>query len=234
LRNAIPREAFAEIMVPEIKSDEFNRFISGYEGMLKAEYSVIEPDMHISTEQVANPDFIMDEDTHKKFISALYTCPNGVIRMCSDIENLVETSSNLAIVKTKDRQIDVQCLLRSSVDSAKDDLTNRFQSLFELAGAKVSFEGEYPGWKPNLDSEILEIAKNIYKKMFGDFPEVKAIHAGLECGIIGGTYPSMDMISFGPEIKDAHSPDEKVSIGSVKKMWLYLVEILKNVPDRDN
>jgi len=120
------------------------------------------------------------------------------------------------------------------MESAKDDLVGRFQSLFELAGAKVNFEGEYPGWKPNMESEILKISKDVYQKKFGVLPEIKAIHAGLECGIIGGTYPAMDMISFGPTIKDAHSPDEKVNITSVSKFWNYLIEILKNIPDRDN
>ncbi len=234
LRNAIPREAFAEILVPEEKCDEFSRFINGYEGILKVEYSIIEPDITIKAEQTGSPDYTIDEETHKKFISAIYTCPNGVIRMSSDIENLVETSSNLAIVMTKAKQIHVQSLLRSSMESAKDDLVGRFQSLFELAGAKVNFEGEYPGWKPNMESEILKISKDVYQKKFGVLPEIKAIHAGLECGIIGGTYPAMDMISFGPTIKDAHSPDEKVNITSVSKFWNYLIEILKNIPDRDN
>ncbi len=234
LRNAIPREAFADILVPGNKCDEFAKFIKGYENILKAEYALIDPDMSITAEKIDLPKFIINEEIHKKFISAIYTCPNGVIRMSTDMENLVETSSNLAIVKTEAKQIHVHALLRSSMDSAKDDLANRFMSLFELAGAKVEFNGDYPGWKPNLNSEILEIAKKVYQSKHGVFPEVKAVHAGLECGIIGGAYPGMDMLSFGPTIKNAHTPDEKVNIESVRKFWYYLVEILKNVPDKDS
>jgi dipeptidase D len=234
LRNAIPREAFADILVPKSKCDEFIKFISGYENILKAEYALIDPDMSITAEKIDPPEFIINEEIHKKLISAIYTCPNGVIRMSSDMENLVETSSNLAIVKTEDKHIHIQALIRSSMDSAKDDLVNRFLSLFDLAGAKVEFEGEYPGWKPNLNSEILEVAKKVYRKKNGVFPEVKAIHAGLECGIIGGIYPGMDMVSFGPTIRNAHSPDEKVNIESVNKFWTYLVDILKNIPDKDS
>ncbi len=234
LRNAIPREAFADILVPEDKCDEFEKFIKGYENILKAEYAVIEPDISVTAEKNAPPGLIINEEIHKKFISAIYTCPNAVIRMSSDMEDLVETSSNLAIVKTEAKHIHVQALLRSSMESAKEDLVNRFLSLFELAGAKVSFEGEYPGWQPNINSVILEIAKKVYQKRNGVFPAVKAIHAGLECGIIGGVYPDMDMISFGPTILNAHSPDEKVNIVSVNKFWDFLVEILKNIPDKDS
>ncbi len=232
LRNAIPREAFATVMVPRDKEDEFLKFIKGYEGMLKVEYRTIEPDLSIKAEKVRAPEAIIDDETTKKIISAIYTCPNGVIRMSSDVEGLVETSSNLAVVKTEFRKLKVECLLRSSLDSAKEDLANRIQSLFELAEAEVMFTGGYPGWKPNLKSEILEIAKQVYKNKFGSVPHIKAVHAGLECGIIGGIYPNLDMISLGPTIKGAHSPDEKVHIESVRKFWDYIIEILKNIPDK--
>jgi dipeptidase D len=232
LRNVIPREAFATVLVPRDKEDDFLKFIKGYESMLKVEYRTIEPDLSIKAEKVKAPESIIDDETTKKIISAIYTCPNGVIRMSSDVENLVETSSNLAVVKTEFRKVKVECLLRSSLDSAKEDLANRIQSLFELAEAEVTFTSGYPGWKPNLKSEILEIAKQVYKNKFGSVPLIKAVHAGLECGIIGGIYTNLDMISLGPTIKGAHSPDEKVLIDSVKKFWEYIIEILKSIPDK--
>ena len=147
--------------------------------------------------------------------------------MCPD---LVETSTNLAIVKTEEKKVRVHCLLRSSVDSAKLALADRMRALFEMAGAKVEFTGSYPGWKPNMESSILKVMKKVYEKKYGVTPEVKAIHAGLECGLIGGVYPKLDMISFGPTIRHPHSPDEKVHIASVQKFWDYLAETLKNVP----
>ncbi len=232
LRNAIPREAFATVVVPKDKEDELLNFIKGYESMLKDEYRAIEPDFSIKAEKTGMPEGIINDETTKKLISAIYTCPNGVIRMSRDMEDLVETSSNLAVVKTDYKKVKVECLLRSSLDSAKEDLANRIQSLFELAKAEVMFEGEYPGWKPDLDSEILDVAKKVYNNKFGSIPHIKAVHAGLECGIIGGIYPNLDMISMGPTIRGAHSPDEKVLIDSVSKFWEYIIEILKNIPDK--
>jgi dipeptidase D len=193
----------------------------------------VEPGMNITIEKTDMPAAIIEEETQNRLISAIYTCPNGVIRMSSDIEGLVETSTNLAIVKTLKDEIIIQCLLRSSVDSAKEDLSARIKALFELAGAEATFSGSYPGWKPNPDSVILKIMKEVYLKKFGKVPEVKAIHAGLECGIIGGIYPDLDMISFGPTIRSPHSPDERVKIDTVQKFWDFLVETLKSVPDKN-
>jgi dipeptidase D len=146
--------------------------------------------------------------------------------MSTDMQGLVETSTNLAIVKTENKQMFVKCLLRSSVDSAKEDLKNMFASVFSLAGAEIVFDGEYQGWKPNMDSAILKAAKEVYQKNFGKVPEVKAIHAGLECGILGGVYPEWDMLSFGPTLRHPHSPDEKVNIATVEKFWLFLVKLV--------
>ncbi len=233
LRNAIPREASAIILVPKNKESEFIDFFNGHVTILKSEYKSVEPEMSITLEKTGMPETVMDEETQNRLISAIYTCPNGVIRMSSDIEGLVETSTNLAIVKTLKGEITIQCLLRSSIDSAKEDLSARIRALFELAGAEVSFSGSYPGWKPNPDSAILKIMKEVYQKKYGKVPEVKAIHAGLECGIIGGIYPDLDMISFGPTIRSPHSPDERVKIDTVQKFWDLMLETLKHVPDRD-
>jgi len=150
--------------------------------------------------------------------------------MSDDVPGLVETSTNLAIVKTDGKHVNVHCLLRSSVDSAKLALADRMRALFEMAGAKVEFKGSYPGWKPNMDSGIMKVMMKVYEKKYGIVPVVKAIHAGLECGLIGGVYPKLDMISFGPTIRHPHSPDEKVNIPSVEKFWSFLRETLKNVP----
>lgn len=229
LRNAIPREASAVILVPEGKENEYLDFFKGHVVILKNEYNTAEPDMLITTERTDMPEFVIDEETQNRVISAIYTCPNGVIRMSGDMEGLVETSTNLAIVKTNPENISIHCLMRSSVDSAKDDLTSRMRALFELAGASVNFTGGYPGWKPNPDSDILKTMKKVYTGKYGKEPHVKAIHAGLECGIIGGIYPKLDMISFGPTIKYPHSPDEKVNIATVGKFWDYLLETLKSV-----
>lgn len=232
LRNAIPREASAVLLVPADKDVEFNEFIKGYVSILKSEYGAVDPGMNIFIEKVTQPETVIDEETQNKLISAIYTCPNGVIRMSSDIEGLVETSTNLAIVKTEKEIITIHCLLRSSVDSAKDDLSSRIRALFSLADAEVNFTGSYPGWKPDPDSAILKTMKEVYNKKYGKVPEVKAIHAGLECGIIGGIYPNLDMISFGPTIRSPHSPDERVKIDTVQKFWDFLVETLKSVPEK--
>ncbi|MFO7656864.1 MAG: aminoacyl-histidine dipeptidase [Bacteroidales bacterium] len=232
LRNAIPREAVAVLLVPSDKDQEFKDFVEGHVTILKAEYHTTEPEMNIYLEKVPVPDTLIDEETQNKLISAIYTCPNGVIRMSADIEGLVETSANLAIVKTGKDIISISCLLRSSVDSAKDDLSSRIRALFELAGAEVNFSGSYPGWKPDPDSTILTVMKEVYNRKFGKIPEVKAIHAGLECGIIGGIFPNLDMISFGPTIRSPHSPDERVKIDTVQKFWDFLVETLKNAPEK--
>ena len=158
--------------------------------------------------------------------------PNGVTRMSPDMPGVVETSSNLAIVKSGEGEIDILCLVRSSVDTAKDSLANSLQSVLELAGAEVVLSGSYPGWKPDVDSSVLATMKKVYEKDFGKVPDVKVIHAGLECGIIGDSYPGLDMISFGPTIRFPHSPDEKVHIESVKKFWDYLVLTLEAVPEK--
>jgi dipeptidase D len=152
------------------------------------------------------------------------------MRMSDDMIGLVETSTNLASVKSGNGKILVQCLLRSSVDSAQQDLGGMIKDVFELAGANVVLDGTYPGWKPNMKSAILITMQEVYQKLYGRIPEIKAIHAGLECGLLGGVYPNWDMISFGPTIRYPHSPDEKVHIASVEKFWNYLVNTLKDAP----
>jgi len=232
LRNAIPREAFAVVVIPKDKVEDFNKAISEYETTVKKELATAEPDLTVTAEKVKTPKSLIDKATQRKLINAIYACPNEVIRMSNDMPGLVETSTNLAIVKfdEKVKKINVHCLLRSSVDSAKQALEEMIGCVFELAGAICTFDGHYPGWKPNPQSPILVIMIDIYEKLFGKKPEIKAIHAGLECGLIGGIYSNFDMISFGPTIRFPHSPDEQLNIQTVQKFWDYLLETLKNVP----
>lgn len=232
LRNAIPREAFCTVAIPSAKVSEAEAVVKEYESIVKNELAAVEPEMEISLKEASSCDFVIDQDTAKRVVRAVYACPNGIYRMSDSMENLVETSSNLAIVKTDGNQIVACALLRSSVDTAKEDFAQMMASVIELAGGKIEFTGGYPGWKPNMNSPILETMTSTYKKLFGRTPKVMAIHAGLECGLLGGVYKNWDMISFGPTIKHPHSPDEKVNIESVKLFWEYLTETLKNVPTK--
>jgi len=230
LRNAIPREAFADVLVPSNKIADFLELITKHEIIYAKELEDTEPTLSFKAEKCETPLFIIDAKTQENLIKSIYAAPNAVIRMSASMRNLVETSTNLAIIKSDDSKIEVMALLRSSVDSAKEDLENMFESIFTIAGAKVWFDGQYPGWKPNMNSPILKAMQEVYNNKFGKVPEIRAIHAGLECGLLGGVYPHWDMISFGPTIRFPHSPDEKVEIESVKKFWDFLVESLKNIP----
>jgi len=232
LRNAIPREAFGVITVPYEKADKLVGQIAGLTTIIKRELSATEPTLKIELSKIEMPASLIDENTQINLTHAIVACPNGVIRMSDSMPGLVETSTNLAIVKSDNttKTVEVSCLMRSSVDTARAELGSRMDSVFTLAGAKVTLKGGYPGWKPNMDSPILKTMQQVYNSKFGRIPEIKAIHAGLECGILGGTYPSWDMISFGPTIRFPHSPDEKVNIESVGKFWDFLVETLKNIP----
>ncbi len=230
LRNAIPRDASAVFTIPGKNKKKFEKCVQEFYRTVKNELSATEPNLKIEATPVDLPAYVMDMRTQKRFIRAVYGCPNGVMRMSDTMPGVVETSNNLSTIKSANGEIMIQCLMRSSVDSAKEDLGYAIESVFRLAGANVWFDGSYPGWKPNPDSPILKEMLDVYKKKFGKVPEIKAIHAGLECGILGASYPHWDMISFGPTIRHPHSPDEKVHIESVGKFWDFLAETLKNVP----
>jgi len=230
MRNAIPREGYAIVTLPRDEKDKFLKCLREITETIKSELSVTEPNLAITAAETEMPQYLIDTDTQNRALRAIYGCPSGVIRMSDAMQGLVETSTNLSIINTVNDSIVIKCLLRSSVNSAKTDLAVMMGSIFELAGAKVVFEGEYPGWKPNPDSPILKAMQQVYNNKFGKVPEIKAIHAGLECGLLGAVYPNWDMISFGPTIRSPHSPDEKVHIASVDKFWIYLTETLKNIP----
>jgi dipeptidase D len=230
LRNAIPRESSAHVVIPVEHKEAFLKVVGELQKIICKELSLVEPTLKILARPADKPAGLMDMVSQTNIINALYACPNGVIRMSNEMPGLVETSINLGVLKTESNMVLGQTLLRSSVDTAKLNLQNMVDAVFSMAGAEINFDGQYPGWKPDPDSSILRLMSDLYKKMFGKEPLVKAIHAGLECGILGGTYPNWDMISVGPTIVSPHSPDEKAEIASVKKFWNYLVETLKNIP----
>lgn len=232
LRNAIPRESHAQVWVTSE-----NQFLEIFEAIKKAifqEYKSLEPQLTIEIEKDSSEvSKVMDAENQNLFLNAMTALHNGVYRMSPDIENLVETSNNISKVQVENGELKIECLTRSSVESSKQDLVNTLSAVFDLAGYEVTLSGDYPGWTPNMDSPILKVLDSIYEKMNGERANVAACHAGLECGILGQNYPEMDMISFGPTIKGAHSPDERVSISSVQKYWDFVLEILKNIPLKD-
>lgn len=233
LRNAIPREAYA---IFTVHKDDQKDLIKDFEKLrdeIYGEIRDVEPNINITFESTEMPSYVIDEPTHFDLLNSIYACPHGVIAMSRQLKGLVETSTNLASVKfIQDNQILVTTSQRSSVDSAKTDISNMVESVFRLANANVQHSDGYPGWAPNTNSKILEITKNSYNKLFGVEPIVRAIHAGLECGLFLEKYPALDMISFGPTIKGAHSPDEKLSISTTQKFWDLLLDVLINIPKK--
>lgn len=231
LRNAIAREAYAVVAVPEADKHALRADLNVFAAQVQAENAVVDPDLQLIMESEAHQTTAIDRDTAKRLIQALYATPHGVFAMSQDIPGLVETSTNLASVKMKPGEIiRIETSQRSSTASAKEDIATMVRTVFEMAGAQVSHGDGYPGWKPNPHSEILEIATASYRRLFGVEAKVKAIHAGLECGLFLDKYPSLDMISFGPTLQGVHSPDERMLIPTVQKFWDHLVDILKNVP----
>lgn len=230
LRNAIPREAFATILVPPAHENDFISFIEDANTSAKKELANIDPDLKIEAQKTEKPLTVWDATTQHNFHHAVDDCPNGNLAWSKDIPGVVETSSNLAIIKSENGTITISILSRSAVDAERDKAAKAIGDVFRQNGAEVKHHGAYPGWKPNVHSAILETMKDVYHKKFGKVPEVKVIHAGLECGILGAIYTHWDMVSFGPTIRYPHSPDEKVNIQTVQKFWDFLVETLKHAP----
>lgn len=230
LRNAIPRESFAEVIIAEDQTTIVSSFIEQQDLIIKSEYQTTDPFLSLTYEVIDLPEKVISLDFQNKILRSIYSCQNGIYRMSPDIPGLVQTSNNLAKVLIKEGNYSIQCLTRSSVDSEKMDLAQSIKSSFELSGAKVVFAGAYPGWTPNPSASIVKIMEDLYKAKFKEDPSVNACHAGLECGIIGANYHDMEMISFGPNIHGAHSPDEKVQISSVNKYWGFLLDTLKAIP----
>ena len=230
LRNAIPREATAVVLVSEADAAAFEAEVAQAEKTLVAEFANIEDSISVKCTKCQMPTTVIPAQVAEKLAKAVIGAPNGVVKMSVEMEGLVQTSSNLARVVSDGSVVKIQCLLRSSVNSEKHALGEAIKGVFELAGATVELSGDYDGWKPNMESPILHTMLASYESLYGVKPAVMAIHAGLECGIIGGKYEGLDMISFGPTICFPHSPDEKVEIASVEKFYSFLLHTLANAP----
>jgi dipeptidase D len=231
LRNAIAREAFANVVVPVEMKVSLKAFVAEFARLVKAEYKITEPSLDIGIEAIELPGTVIEYGVQEKLLNAIYGCPHGVIAWSAEIPNFVETSTNLASVMITDTKVVLTTSQRSSVESAKDDICNMVASVFMLAGAAVKHTDGYPGWTPNPGSMIVDLTAKLYKELFREDPKVLAIHAGLECGLIGDVYPEMDMISYGPTIKGAHSPDERLLIATVSKFWDLTVRVLEEIPE---
>jgi dipeptidase D len=233
LRNAIPREAEATFIVAQNKEKDFRTWFAAKTATITEQIKKYEPSLKIELQTVALPEKLLTEDLQNRLLRSLTQCPHGVIAWSKEIENFVETSTNLASIKfTDDNRITVATSQRSSVDAQKKAIASKVASVFQEHQAEIKQGDGYPGWKPNKNAEILKIAVGSYKDLFGQEPKVKAIHAGLECGLFLEKYPNLDMISFGPTIKGAHSPDERLNVQSVEKFWVFLLDILKNIPEK--
>jgi dipeptidase D len=230
LRNAIAREGFAIVTIPDELRKEFEAFVQEYHTIFREEYRVTEEHLKIAEEPCDMPGSVVARDLSRMLMNALYACPHGVLEYSRDIPGLVETSTNLASVKFSGEKIIVTTSQRSSVETARRDAADMVECVFRMADAGIEHSAGYPGWKPNPASEIVKLTVHSYKDLFGQQPQVLAIHAGLECGLIGALYPGMDMVSFGPTIKGAHSPDERLEVASVEKFWGLLVDVLGRIP----
>lgn len=228
--NAIPREAFAVVAVSKKDDKKLKKFVRKFNEKVKLEFEAVDPGLAVSVKKHEMPEKFINEKVQNHLLNALYSIPHGVTKMSTDIPGLVETSNNLAVVETAGKHINIVTSQRSSVESERVDMTNMVTSVLDLAGGTVGYNDGYPAWKPDIESDILKVFKSSFQKMYEKEPDVTAIHAGLECGLIKEKYPDMDMISFGPTMKDVHSPDEKLQISTVPEFWKQLVNALKNIP----
>lgn len=230
LANAIPREAWAIVGIDSGKEAEFEKEVEAFSDMIHAEFLLAEgKDFTFTASKVEAPSSVIARDTANNLVSAVFACPNGVQGMSNAVEGLVETSCNLASVKMEGDNIVITVHQRSSVDSRRDEIADRVKALFTMIGCDVRFDDTYVGWAPNPDSKILEVAEASFESLFGHKPKVEALHAGLECGLFLEKMPGLDMISFGPTLKDIHSPSEKANIPSVQEFWKFLCDILKRL-----
>ena len=232
MRNAIPREAEAVVLIPDGKVGEVDQYLHELLPVLITEYAVTDPQIYVGMRACKEPEACMAEEDALRCMRALLSVPEGVERMSDQMPGMVETSNNTAIVRTENGKFVIKTLMRSSVDSAKEALMEKMRAVIELAGGTVEFTGGYSGWAPNAESPVLHTMKSVYEKLYGKTPAVLAIHAGLECGIIGGKYPGLDMVSCGPTIMSPHSPDERLHIPSVEKCWNFLKAVLEAIPEK--
>ena len=232
LRNAIPRESVSVVVISNNDNEAFEAIVKNMNDILHIEYLDTDPNIQLSLEKTDMPNTVFEKEFQFKILRTIYACHHGIYRMSPTIASLVQTSNNLSKIEIAEGKYNIQCLTRSSVDTEKTDLANALTADFEMLGASITYGGNYPGWMPNPSAPIVTLMSNLYKEMFHDEAHVSACHAGLECGILGTNYPKMQMISFGPNIYGAHSPDEKVQISSVQKFWSFLLESLKRIPNK--
>lgn len=230
LENAIPREAEAVIVLADNQETSLLEFSQEFSKMVKTEIGSVEDGFTFNIEPTETPKSVIDSKTALKVVKTIFTCMNGVMRMHPQFPSSVETSSNLGVVETRDDVIEILTLQRSSIASAKDHISKMVTNAFSFEGVEIEVGGSYPGWNPNLESQILKVSRESYKKLYDVEPKIAITHGGLECGLIGSRYPNMEMISFGPTIQFPHSPDERVNIPTVKKYWDFLLEVLANIP----
>jgi dipeptidase D len=230
LRNAIAREAKAVITVSEKSNENIIAEFEKFNSSLKFEYEISEPGLQLTFKEIETPEFVIDTTAQNQLLNAVYACPHGVMEMSTRMEGLVETSTNLASIKfIDDNKIQITTSQRSEIESRKDYAAETIESVFKLAGATVRHTDGYPGWVPNPNSQVLKTTVNSYKKLFDKTPIVRSIHAGLECGLFLEKYPQLDMVSFGPTIRGAHSPDERLDIATTDKFWKHLIDVLENI-----
>ena len=232
LRNAIPREATVSLTVPSAKLAQLQQAVTEFEALLKFELAAVEPALKLSLTKVPTPTQVLTAATQQTLIHLLNLCPNGVMRMSDEVEGVTETSLNMGVISTKEHSIQVLCLIRSLIDSGRQQVESMLSSLAQLSGTEVKFSGAYPGWKPNPDSPVMAIVRDTYQDIYHKEPVIMVIHAGLECGLFKKPYPDMDMVSIGPTIRFPHGPDEMVNITTVGQYWELLLAVLQRIPQR--
>ncbi len=233
LRNAIPREASVSFMLPSENLAKLQQLMSDFQALVRQELAIADPDCLLELEEIPTPKQVMAEQSQQTLIELLNACPNGVIRMSDEVEGVTETSLNVGVITTGTESVEVLCLIRSLIDSGRDEVEGVLTSLSNLAGADIEFSGAYPGWKPDNSSPVMAIVKDTYESIYHKEPTIMVIHAGLECGLFKKPYPDMDMVSIGPTIRFPHSPDEKVLIETVEQYWKLLLAVLERIPAKD-
>jgi dipeptidase D len=232
MRNAIPRECEVVLTIPEEEESDLRDMAEEYQQLFNNEYAGVEKNLELVVERVELPKNEVPEDIQDNLVDAILACHNGVLRYIASMPTIVETSSNLAIINIGNGKAEFMILVRSSVESMKDYLTTSLESCFNMAGMKVELGGDYGAWQPNFSSPIAAKMKEVYEKMYGTSPLIQVVHAGLECSIIGGVYPKMDLVSFGPTLRSPHTPNERCNIPSVKKYWEFVVKLLEEIPEK--
>lgn len=232
LRNAIPREAGVLLTLPAGNVTELQQRVNAFEALLKQELAAVEPALKLSLVETTMPKQVLAAEAQATLVNLLNVCPNGVMRMSDEVAGVTETSLNMGVITTKDDSVQVLCLIRSLIDSGREQIESMLSSLAQLSGAKVVFSGAYPGWKPNPESAVMAIVNQTYQDIYHKEPVIMVIHAGLECGLFKKPYPDMDMVSIGPTIRFPHGPDEMVNITTVGQYWQLLLAVLERIPER--